>query len=40
MFVGKFVDQLVKTRGLDYIDKERAKHDAQEQLDNISAGDY
>jgi hypothetical protein len=37
---GGFVDRIVETKGLDFYDKEKAKHHAKEQLYNVSAGDY
>jgi hypothetical protein len=37
---GAFIDRIVETRGLDFVDKEKAKHHAKEQLYDVSAGDY
>ncbi|EKM56887.1 uncharacterized protein PHACADRAFT_254254 [Phanerochaete carnosa HHB-10118-sp] len=34
-FAGAFVDREVETRGLDYIDKQRAKDQAQEQVETV-----
>ncbi|KAF9060841.1 hypothetical protein BDP27DRAFT_1236110 [Rhodocollybia butyracea] len=31
---GAFVDRMVETKGLDYVDKEKAKHHAKEQAHN------
>lgn len=41
-FAGAFIDRMVETKGLDYIDKERAQHHAKEQAaDNIrESGGY
>jgi len=39
-FAGAFVDREVETRGLDFIDKEKAKHLANQQLHEPSYGDY
>ncbi|KZT39617.1 putative phosphoglycerate mutase family protein [Sistotremastrum suecicum HHB10207 ss-3] len=33
-FVGAFVDREVETRGLDYIDREKAKHHARQQAEH------
>ncbi|GJJ14816.1 hypothetical protein Clacol_009084 [Clathrus columnatus] len=32
-FSGAFIDQVVETKGLDFIDKEKAKHDAKKHID-------
>ncbi|KAG8936740.1 hypothetical protein FRC03_012502 [Tulasnella sp. 419] len=32
-FVGAFVDREVESKGLDYIDREKAKHEARRQLE-------
>ncbi|KZT26915.1 hypothetical protein NEOLEDRAFT_1111456, partial [Neolentinus lepideus HHB14362 ss-1] len=39
---GAFVDRLVETKGLDFVDKERAKHAAKKQAEGALAdsGDY
>ncbi|GLB33841.1 putative protein of unknown function (DUF3759) [Lyophyllum shimeji] len=38
-FAGAFVDRMVETKGLDYIDKEKAKHHAHEQAaERLSEG--
>jgi hypothetical protein len=34
-FAGAFVDREVETRGLDFIDKEKAKYHARQQIDNV-----
>ncbi|KAF5389122.1 hypothetical protein D9757_004915 [Collybiopsis confluens] len=39
-FSGAFIDRIVETKGLDFVDKERAKHQAKTQLDDVSAQDY
>jgi hypothetical protein len=39
-FAGAFVDRIVETKGLDFVDKERAKHHAKKQLYEVSAFDY
>ncbi|KAH9482661.1 hypothetical protein JR316_0004761 [Psilocybe cubensis] len=39
-FSGAFIDRVVETKGLDFVDKERAKHHAKEQLHEASQGDY
>ncbi|CAA7259794.1 unnamed protein product [Cyclocybe aegerita] len=37
---GAFVDRMVETKGLDFVDRKRAKHHAREQLNEASAQDY
>ena len=37
---GAFIDREVETRGLDFIDRERAKHDAHKRLEEQIANDY
>ncbi|KJA25335.1 hypothetical protein HYPSUDRAFT_76067 [Hypholoma sublateritium FD-334 SS-4] len=39
-FSGAFVDRIVETKGLDFFDKEKAKHAAKEQLYDASSSDY
>ncbi|KDQ58980.1 hypothetical protein JAAARDRAFT_56982 [Jaapia argillacea MUCL 33604] len=39
-FAGAFVDREVETRGLDFIDREKAKHHAREQVEQYVANDY
>ncbi|KAF5321836.1 hypothetical protein D9619_001867 [Psilocybe cf. subviscida] len=39
-FAGLFVDRIVETKGLDYIDRSKAKHHANEHLHHASASDY
>ncbi len=34
-FAGAEVDKLVETKGLDYIDREKAKHQAKEQAEHL-----
>ncbi|KAG8697047.1 hypothetical protein FRC09_008098 [Ceratobasidium sp. 395] len=38
--IGAFVDREVETRGLDFIDKEKAKHHARQQADSRLAENY
>ncbi|KAG9079549.1 hypothetical protein FRC06_007666 [Ceratobasidium sp. 370] len=38
--IGAFVDREVETRGLDFIDKEKAKHHARQQADAALADNY
>ncbi|KAG0020586.1 hypothetical protein BGZ80_003957 [Entomortierella chlamydospora] len=37
---GAIIDRMVETKGLDYVDKEKAKHHAKKQLEEASAADY
>lgn len=39
-FAGAFVDRIVEEKGLDSFDKEKAKQEANEQLYDVSAGDF
>ncbi|KAF8165315.1 CipC-like protein [Crassisporium funariophilum] len=39
-FSGAFIDRMVESKGLDYVDKEKAKRHAKEQLSEASASDY
>jgi len=39
-FAGAFVDRVAETKGLDYIDRERAKSDAQQQYSDQLAQQY
>jgi len=39
-FSGAFVDRVVETKGLDFVDKEKAKHHAKQELYNVSQDDY
>ncbi|KAA1466397.1 hypothetical protein DENSPDRAFT_862438 [Dentipellis sp. KUC8613] len=39
-FAGAFVDRIVETKGLDFVDKEKAKRQARENLENRVASDY
>ncbi|KAI0650732.1 hypothetical protein C8Q79DRAFT_944904 [Trametes meyenii] len=34
-FAGAFVDRIVETKGLDFVDKERAKRHANDKFDNV-----
>lgn len=38
-FAGAFIDREVETRGLDFIDKEKAKYQARQHIDSVDAGD-
>ncbi|EEA19702.1 hypothetical protein TMatcc_009847 [Talaromyces marneffei ATCC 18224] len=38
-FAGAFIDREVETRGLDFIDSEKAKYEARRHIDSVSAGD-
>ncbi|ETW83924.1 hypothetical protein HETIRDRAFT_408198 [Heterobasidion irregulare TC 32-1] len=39
---GAFIDRLVETKGLDFVDKEKAKHDAKKRAEGAlsDSGDY
>ncbi|KJA25336.1 hypothetical protein HYPSUDRAFT_37837 [Hypholoma sublateritium FD-334 SS-4] len=37
---GAFIDHIVESKGLDFYDKEKAKHHAKAQLHDASIGDY
>ncbi|KAF5322305.1 hypothetical protein D9619_000904 [Psilocybe cf. subviscida] len=39
-FAGAFIDRMVETKGLDYVDRERAQHHAKQQADDFIAQDY
>ncbi|KZT05527.1 uncharacterized protein LAESUDRAFT_701788 [Laetiporus sulphureus 93-53] len=39
-FTGAFVDRLVETKGLDFVDRERAKRSAREQTNEIVQQDF
>ncbi|KAK2589894.1 hypothetical protein QQS21_012434 [Conoideocrella luteorostrata] len=39
-FIGAFVDREVETKGLDYIDREKAKRHAQEHAENGLSNDW
>ncbi|RAO73028.1 uncharacterized protein BHQ10_009040 [Talaromyces amestolkiae] len=38
-FAGAFIDREVETRGLDFIDREKAKREARRHIDSVDAGD-
>jgi len=38
-FAGAFVDREVETRGLDFIDREKAKRHARQHIERVSAQD-
>ncbi|PCH01529.1 Protein of unknown function DUF3759 [Penicillium occitanis (nom. inval.)] len=38
-FAGAFIDREVETRGLDFIDREKAKYQARQHIDSVDAGD-
>ena len=37
-FAGAFIDREVETKGLDFVDRERAKRHAQEHFDGVDQG--
>jgi len=37
---GAFIDHIVETKGLDYVDKQKAKHHAEKSLSETSASEY
>ncbi|KAL2831427.1 hypothetical protein BDW59DRAFT_140161 [Aspergillus cavernicola] len=39
-FAGAFIDREVETKGLDFVDREKAKRHAHEQLSEASSRDY
>lgn len=39
-FAGAFIDREVETKGLDYVDRERAKHQAREHIERGYEEDY
>ncbi|KAL4950939.1 hypothetical protein BDW69DRAFT_171096 [Aspergillus filifer] len=39
-FAGAFIDREVETKGLDFVDRERAKRHAREQVEEASRQDY
>ncbi|KAJ7107745.1 hypothetical protein C8R44DRAFT_714455 [Mycena epipterygia] len=39
-FAGLFVDRMVESKGLDFVDKEKAKHQAKEMYQDQLAEDY
>ncbi|OQD76712.1 hypothetical protein PENDEC_c004G00304 [Penicillium decumbens] len=39
-FAGAFVDREAETKGLDFIDREKAKRRAREHLDSVPSEDY
>ncbi|KAH8118277.1 hypothetical protein DFH11DRAFT_1566612 [Phellopilus nigrolimitatus] len=39
-FAGAFIDREVETKGLDFIDRERAKHQAHEQFEQQYSSNY
>ncbi|KAJ5337208.1 hypothetical protein N7541_005370 [Penicillium brevicompactum] len=39
-FAGAFIDREVETKGLDLIDRERAKYEAQQHIDSVNDGEY
>ncbi|KAJ6133974.1 CipC1 protein [Penicillium sp. IBT 18751x] len=39
-FAGAFIDREVETKGLDFIDREKAKRQAEEHLDNVDPNQY
>lgn len=39
-FAGAFIDREVETKGLDFVDREKAKRQAERQLEEASRQDY
>lgn len=39
-FAGAFIDRMVETKGLDYVDKEKAKHDAKKHVEVVATEAY
>lgn len=39
-FAGAFIDREVETRGLDFIDREKAKRQAEQHFDNVDPNQY
>jgi len=41
-FIGAFIDRTVETKGLDFVDKEKAKHAAKKNAEEalVNAGEY
>ncbi|KAJ5335547.1 hypothetical protein N7452_007950 [Penicillium brevicompactum] len=39
-FAGAFIDREIETKGLDFIDRERAKRQAQDHIDSVNEGEY
>ncbi|KAI0317752.1 hypothetical protein OF83DRAFT_1171709 [Amylostereum chailletii] len=39
-FAGGFIDRIVETKGLDFVDKQKAHHQAKEKLDHPVAREY
>ncbi|KAL4780082.1 hypothetical protein BJX76DRAFT_339198, partial [Aspergillus varians] len=39
-FAGAFIDREVESKGLDFVDREKAKHHAHQQLQEASRNDY
>jgi len=39
-FSGAFVDRIAETKGLDFIDRERTKRQAHQQLSDVSSSDW
>jgi len=37
---GAFIDRIVETKGLDFVDHEKAKHEAKNKLHDVSSGEY
>jgi len=37
---GAFIDRIVETKGLDYVDKQKAQHRAKEHVDEIIVNEY
>ncbi|KAJ5094279.1 hypothetical protein N7456_010140 [Penicillium angulare] len=39
-FAGAFVDREVESKGLDFVDREKAKYQARQHIENLQEGDY
>jgi hypothetical protein len=39
-FAGAFIDREVETKGLDFIDREQARRQAQAHIDNVDSGEF
>ena len=39
-FAGAFIDREVETKGLDFIDREKAKRQAEQHIDNVDPNQF
>lgn len=39
-FAGAFIDRAIETSGLDFLDREKVKFDAQNHIDSVNEGEY